>query len=193
MRSTEPSIFLIALGATMLAVLFHEGAHFLATRVVAGYWPEFVFSGVRYPRPLAPEHVGWVFVAGPIMDVVLTTAFAWLVWVRRYALTTEFLSLAIGATLVFVVTGVAVLISGRPEADLVKLQTVEFGGHRPDALEVYLLYFAALLLPYAFGIGVYRRYAKSGLLRWSQVGFLVLGSICGFGLSLTVREVLVAV
>lgn len=193
MRSTEPSIFLIALGATMFAVLLHEGAHFFATRFVAGYWPEFVFAGVRYPRPLAPEHVGWIFAAGPAMDVVLTTLFAWQMWVRRFALSTEFLSLAVGATLVFVVTGVAVLLSARAEADLVKLQTVAFGSHHPSATEIYLIYFVALLVPYAFGIRVYHRYAKSDLLRWSQLGFLVLGSICGFVLSLTVREALVAV
>jgi hypothetical protein len=91
-----------------------------------------------------------------------------------------------------VVLGIAVLITGRPEADLVKLRGLSLGGHRPGAIEIYLVYFAALLIPYWKGISIYRRYAEPGLLRWSQFGFLLFGSTVGFGISLAIRELLVA-
>jgi hypothetical protein len=95
-RSTEPSVFLIAVGATFIAVLLHEGAHFLVTRLLEGYWPEFVFAGVRYSRPLDDAHVGWIFLAGPLMDIALTAGFSWWVWRRRDRLSVELVALAVG-------------------------------------------------------------------------------------------------
>ena len=192
MRYSEPSIVLLAALGTMIAVLLHEFAHFLTARLVAGYWAEFLYAGVRYSEPFSRGEAIVIFGSGPIVDVLVTGGLAWFVWERRESLITAMLSIPIGITLLYLLSALIVLITQSEDADLTKLGDSIFSNSSLGGTAIFVLYFLGIAVPTRYIALATIRSTTPNLLNVWHAMLIAIGVLGGLLASLVIRELLIA-